>query len=214
MAIDSHITVNLVRYNYQVVFNGNIGQTCERITAPRNTYGVMGIGKDKNLALIVDNLLQLLEIHLVGIPHLSQRIHHNLATIMLGYKAEGVIDGRLDDNLISRLRKHIDNHTDTLHNSRNVSHPLALHLPAVMATNPLHDTLPIAIVLHGVTQHSVLKALLERINNKVGRSKIHIGNPQRDKVLASVHILERIELHAVRTSAVEGLVEVVNLHII
>ena len=174
----------------------------------------MGVGKDKNLALIVNNLLQLLEIHLVCIPHLSQRIHHNLATIMLRHKAEGVIYGRLDDNLIARLREDIDNHTDTLHDSRNVAHPLALHLPAVMATNPIHHALPISVILHGVTQHSVLEALLERIDDKVRRSKIHIGNPQRDKVLAPVHLLERIELHAVRTSSVDGLVEVVNLHII
>ena len=92
----------------------------------------MGIGKNQDLALRVNDLLQLLEVHLIALASESQRVHHHLAAILLGHMVERMIYGWLDDYLIALLGQCIDNHTDTLHDAGDVTHPFAFYFPAVV----------------------------------------------------------------------------------
>ena len=125
-----------------------------------------------------------------------------------------MIDRRLDDNLIASLGQSVDNHSNTLHNAGDVTHPLALYGPAVALTNPVDDALPIAIVLNRIAHYGVIETLAKSLDYKVGCLEIHIRHPQRQQVGLPEKLLQSVVLHAVRAATIDGFVKVVNLHIV
>ena len=122
-----------------------------------------------------------------------------------------MIYGRLDDNLVAWLCEAVDNHTYTLHDTWDVTHPLALYLPAVTLHKPVLDALPVAVVLHSVAQNRVLQTLVQSLADKVGRREVHICHPEWDKVVASEVLLQCIVLDAVRATTLNIAVKIVNL---
>ena len=49
---------------------------------------------------------------------------------------------------------------------------------------------------HGITQHRMLQALTERIDYETGRTEIHIGHPERHKIVMPKEFLQIVILEA------------------
>ena len=152
-----HIAVNLVRNHQNAVSMTEMREFCQCLPVPNYTGRVMRIRQDEHLAFLVSDLLEILEIHGIRtVRILAERIHHHFPIVSLRSKTERMIYRRLDDNLLVRLRKHIDNHTDTLYDTRDVTKPLTFHFPSVMRFYPVDNRRPQVLRILAISQDWVL----------------------------------------------------------
>ena len=97
----------------------------------------MGIGQNQHLATLVDNAFEVIEVHLeMFAVRAFERVVHNLTAVGQRNETEGMIDGRLYDDFVAGLCEDIYYHADALYNAGDVTHPLALDLPAVLLPQP------------------------------------------------------------------------------
>ena len=120
-----------------------------------------------------------------------------------------MIDRRLDYDLLVRLQESIDNHSYALHDSRDVTQPLPLGLPAVMAENPILDGRPIVRRLDSVSQHRMLQTSAERIDDERRGLEVHVRYPERDEVGIAVTLPESIVFQGAAAAPVSLPVEIV-----
>ena len=60
----------------------------------------------------------------------------------------------------------------------------------------------------------MLEASFHRVDDKVGGLEVHVGDPQRNQVVAAVTLLEGVVFQAVGAVTIHNLVEIVLFHII
>ena len=120
-----------------------------------------------------------------------------------------MIDWRLDYDLLVRLQESIDDHSYALHDSRDVTQPLPLGLPAVMAENPILDGRPIVRRLDSVSQHRMLQTSAERIDDERRGLEVHVRYPERDEVGIAVILPESIVFQGAAAAPVNLPVEIV-----
>ena len=120
-----------------------------------------------------------------------------------------MIDWRLYYDLLVRLQESIDDHSYALHDSRYVTQPLPLGLPAVMAENPVLDGRPIVRRLDGVSQHRMLQTPAERIDDERRGLEVHVRYPERDEVRIAVTLPESIVFQGAAAAPVSLSVEIV-----
>ena len=121
-----------------------------------------------------------------------QGIVHHLPAITLRSQTEGMVYRRLNDNLVTRLCKHIDDHADALYNSGNVRQPLSFDIEAMMVVQPCHDSWPIVCRLYSIAEYGMFHALAQGINDKRRSLKVHVCNPQRQEVGTAITLGEHV----------------------
>ena len=104
VAEEGHVAVYLVAEDDNVAVVAEAGQPAQRVGGPAEACGVVRIAEDEQLAALVGHLGQLFEVHVVAaVGGWPQGVVHHLASVALGRDAEGVVDGRLDDDLVAGL---------------------------------------------------------------------------------------------------------------
>ena len=117
---DCHITVNLITYNYDMVFITEVCQSFQSVYRPTQPCRIMRITQYKHTTLIITDLLQVIKIHII-VPVFTppQRIEYYFPMVTFWCQTERMIDRWLDNHLLIRFGKHIYYESDTLNNTRN-----------------------------------------------------------------------------------------------
>ena len=159
MSEQSHVRMNLIADNEQMMFVAEVGKSLQGFLAPGNTARIMRIAENQDLALLIIDFLQIFEIHLVIsiLLHL-QRIEDHLSAVALRSEAEWVINGWLDDDFLIRTGEDIHHESDTFYNTWNEANPLSLHIPLVVVMHFSKDV--IALNDAGFEQISVEPVVL------------------------------------------------------
>ena len=84
VAKECHVGMNLVGNDNDVVLEAEMSQSLQCFLWPAYASRVVWITQNQQSALVVDNLGQLLKVHLVGSIHLFQGVIDHLASITLG----------------------------------------------------------------------------------------------------------------------------------
>ena len=216
MTEERHITVYLIADDQHIVGSTDICHTSQCLGIPRQTCGIMGIGEDEqSVARVTRQRFQPLEIHSIArqpaliVMLFYERIHHDLASIVLRHEAEGMIDGGLDDDALVLADKRMDNHADTFHDTWNESQPVALHLPAVAVAQPTLNAAPQFFGHHGVAQDGMFQPAPQGVDDERWCGELHICHPQRQQVVTSEELLQFAMFHVATACAVDDAVEVV-----
>ncbi len=203
----------LVRDHHDVVFHGDIGQMTQRRSVPRDSDRVVGVGQNQHLAFVVQDAFQIVEIHFVSSARRPfQRIENHLAAVGLRHQTERMIDGRLNYDLVARPSESVDNHADSLYDSRDVAYVVALDVPAVMPSQPVGYAPPISVVFRRISEYGVVQTPLHGVYNEIGGLEIHIGHPHRQQIVATVVVFQSVVLHAMRAAPFSRFVEIVSFH--
>ena len=170
----------------------------------------MRIAENEYLALLIANLLQMTEIHLIiSIFTHFQRIEHHFPAISLWGQTERMINRRLDYNLLVFLGEHIDDHADALDDSWNKTDPLPLDIPLMMVSHPIHDRWQKIFWLYRIAEERMLQTGFDGICDKGGCLKIHISHPERKKILSSPTWQQSLMLEVTTARAVYDLIKIV-----
>ena len=200
--------MDFVRNDVNAVPVADGGQAAQGVGRPDHPSRVVWVRQDEQLALVVDDRLELLEIHLVTVVGgFAKRIVHQLAMVAQNHMAEGMVYRRLDDNLFVGGHQVIDHSGDAAHHARHKFHPFAADLPAVVTGNPLGDGVPIAFGQQGVAVKRMVQALLYGLSEKVGRLEFHVGHPQGREVASPEAVFECVVFEGARARAVDRFVE-------
>ena len=180
MTEEGHVGMDLIGDHQEMMLVAKISQSLQRCPVPSDSSWIVGIAEHKHLALLVVNLFEVVEVHLViaVLTHL-QRIEDHLSPIAFGSQAERMVYRWLDDDLLVFMGENVDHHADALDDARDKLDPLTLHVPLMMAVYPVDDARQEIFRLHGIAEKRMLHALLERICNKGRSLEIHVCHPQR-----------------------------------
>lgn len=210
MAEEGHVGVDLVGDHHHAVRRAQRGQATERRGVPRDARGVVGVGEQQQAASARgEQPLEPLEVHLITLRRLAQRVPHHLAVVGARQQVEGVIDGRLHDDSVARAGETVDDQTDALDDAGDVGEPLGPDLPAVAPPLPCDDRGAVALGLDRVAEDRVAEPAAQRLDHEVGRLEIHVGDPHRQQVLPAVVRAQSVELHGAAAAPLHGFVEVV-----
>ncbi len=157
----SHVAMNLVRNHYDSTFVAERGKTFERVTVPEYACRIMRIGQYQHAALVVSHGFQIVEVHRIrAVGILFQRIEHHLPAVALWRKAERMVHGRLDNDLLVGLDKHVNSHSDALYYARNEREPAGIHFPAVVRFNPVDDGRLVVRRFNGIAENRMFHTFL------------------------------------------------------
>ena len=170
----------------------------------------MRIAENEHLALLIANLLQMIEIHLIiSIFTHFQRIEHYFPAIALWGQTERMINWWLDNNLLIFLGEHINNHADALDNTRNKTDPLPFDIPLVMVSHPVYDRWQKVFRLYGISEERMLQTGFDGICDKCRCLKIHISHPERKKIVSSPSWQQSLMLEVTAARTVYNLIKIV-----
>ena len=121
VAEESQVSMNFIAENNDAMQMTDGIEPKERFGPPSNASRVVWITENEELATINDGE-KVFEVHFVERVTLAllERVDYDLPSIALDSHAKRVIDGSLDDNLVSRDSKSVDGHADTLDDARDV----------------------------------------------------------------------------------------------
>ena len=204
-----HVAVDFVGDDQYAAFVAEGGQPAQRLRVPDDAARVVRVGEQQQAASVVRHARQLVEVHRVAPAGvLAQRVEDDLPAVSLGNEPEGVVDGRLDDDLLVLPDEAVDDQSDALDDSRDVGDPFAAHLPSVVRADPVGDRGAVVGGFRRVAVERVLQPPAERADDEVGRLEIHVGDPHRQQVAAAEVLRERVVFHRIRAAPVDGAVEV------
>lgn len=190
-----------------------IGESHERHFVPHQARRVVGVRQDEQLTLVVCHLCQILEVHLVrAVLMLLQRVKHHLASVALWRKAEGMVDGRLNDDLVAWFGEHVHRHAYAFHDAGYERHPFLVYCPLVLPFQPCCHRGPVGLWYHGVSEHRVLHAFAQSVDDEWRCLEIHVSHPQGQQVVTSKHLFEHAIFHGAGAPSFNRLVKIV-LHI-
>lgn len=173
----------------------------------------MRVAKNQNLAMLIDNRFKILKIHFISAIYHFKRIVNNLAVHAFRDNTERVVNRWLDNNFVARLGEALQNETDSLYDTGDITKPFTLDFPVMFIMYPLDNTIIIRVRIVCVPENLVFTTFLDRIHNKVRCPEIHVGYPKRHKVLIAETFFQVVELDAVRTPALDDLVKIVLFHL-
>ena len=195
----------------------DVGQAAECLGAPDDAGGVVRVAEQEHpaLGIGVEKAVQAVEVH--GVTTILEReewVVDHLAVVALGREAEGMVDGRLDDDFLVGSEEDVDGHTDALDDAGDVGEPLRANVPVVMLVDPADDGGAIVGRLDGVAEEGVLEAPAEGVGDEVRGLEVHVGHPKGQQVGVAVARLEGFEFECAGATAVDDFVEIVGGHLL
>ena len=210
VAEDSHIRVNLVADDDDVMLRAEVGETAQRVCIPCYARRVVRVGEYEHAALLVSHFRQILKVHRVrSVGVLPKRVVHHLAVIALRRQSERVIHRRLNDNLLVLLHEHVDDEADALHDARYEAHPLLVDAPLMVVLNPFSHRLPVVARQYRVAEQRVFETLAQRVGYKLRRLEVHVRHPKRQQVASAISLCKHLVLQVARTRTVDNLIKIV-----
>ena len=203
------VGVNLVGDDENVVHEADRGKTLQ-LFAPD---GVVRAAENQKLHLVLANLLlDVSEVHAVCAVLEEKRARDELAPIALDDAEKRIVDGLGYENGIIRRGKCTHRHGEREDDARRHDEGFLAGIPAVARAEPLFER-PIVVLLRTrIAEDAVLGASANGITHRLRRTKVHVGDPERQNVLGIAALDGEIVFEAVRMTALDDLIKVEMVH--
>ena len=181
VAEECQVAEDFVREDNHTILTCHSCHFTQDVGFPGDTTGVVGIAHDHHRGLFLSHeAFQFLKVHAVEpVGGGEQRIIDADAAIALDDVLEGIIDGLLDNDLITRAGEEIDGQAEACHDAGDKGHLVLGELEAVAFTLPVNDGLPVAVIEAGVAVNRVVaQAVHQGLGNLGAHGKVHVSNPQ------------------------------------
>ena len=172
-----HLRMDFIGDNQQVMFRTDFGQLLQRLFFPDDATRIVRIAYNQYFAPVVDDRLQMLEVHLVNAVDPFKRVVDHFAAHVFRHNPERMIDWRLYDYFVSRLREALQHKPDSFDDTRNVTDPLLPDVPLVFVVYPVDDAVIIRFRGERVAENLMFAPFLDGVNDKVRRAEIQVGHP-------------------------------------
>ena len=168
----------------------------------------MRIAEDEHLASL-HLLAEMLHIHPIGTIHHLQRIGHQRTSASGIQPREWAIYRRLNQHLVTRICKCFQGHTQSRDNTWHKVYHFLFHFEAITTLIPLDNGLIITVRLGSIAQHWMFQTLANGFGYKRCSSKIHIGHPKWNQVIASPNFLHIIKLYGRCTVSIYYFIKII-----
>ena len=118
----------------------------------------MRVAKDQDLAVFVDDRFEILEIHFISAVYHFQRVVNDFAVHAFGNNTERVVNRRLDDYFVARPGETLQNETDSLYDTGDITEPFSSDFPVMLVVDPLDDAIVVGIRIERVSENFMLAA--------------------------------------------------------
>jgi len=217
LATEDHLGVDLVGDDKDSVLRCDFSELAESLRRPDDAGRVVRIRKDEQFGLLVDDALQMLEIHLVPCQtavrtiNRDQRILYDLIAESRWDEAERMVDRRLCDDFVALAKEALDDETDTSYDTRNEGHVLRINLPSMYIFDPLTDSLEVILRYEAVSENRMLHPLFQSVCDEIRGSEIHVRYPERDEISGFL-LVDDVVFHTVGAVSFYQFVEIVHFY--
>ena len=157
-------------------------RTSSSSRVPDPADGVVGGAEDEQPAGGVDLRPQVVEVHRVAPAVEPERIADHAAAVVLDGVIEGMIDGRLEDDRVTRLGEGPDDEVQGRHQARRHGQPARFDGPAVPPAQPARRGLEERRRGLRVAEDAVRDPPREGLDDGGRGLEVHVGDPHRDGV--------------------------------
>ncbi len=211
VSTEDHVAMYLVAHHDDALFCTNVCNLLQIFLRPTYSGRIVRVAKNHHLAAF-DVATKRLEVHCERGFRATKRAlyHHSLAC--LGHKAEGMIDGLLNEDAVALLCEGLHGEEDTRHHPGNVANHLARDVHSMLFLVPTTNAFVVRRVLTSVAQDALFQAFTYGIEDERRCSEVHISHPHRQQVIGAALVLHTVNLYRISSLARNYLVEVVFLH--
>ena len=178
------ITVDLIDDDVHIVAAADRAVLGELFPRPHAARRILGRAEDAQGDIVLHDLpLDVVEVvHAVFLAPADEGALDEAASVIADDRFEPVIDRRLDQDGVIRLREGPHGHIEGRYDARRLDEPFFFHVPPEMGEEPLMDR-PEIIVCHiGIAHDAVIEASAERVRHARRGLEVHVGDPERDGV--------------------------------
>jgi hypothetical protein len=97
-----------------------------------------------------------------------------------GIAEEMKVDGRLNQNTVTRICKRLNRNVDPRYNPGKKQHLLLGHFPAVKLPHPDLNRVDQFLWQMSVSKYAVIDTAAQSQNNRISGSEVHVRHPQGD----------------------------------
>ena len=154
--------MDLVGHHDDAVVEADFGEPQQLRPGPDAAHGVVGAAQQKQFHPgLGAHLFKQVEVDVVGPLSLDEGAEKRLPPLLLGAKAEGVIDGAQHEHPVPGVRQGLHDLVEGGHDAGAGDEPFLLGPKPVAALHPALDRFEIPRRGAGVAQHVVIQVLLE-----------------------------------------------------
>ena len=202
--VEHQPAVHIVRNDHNIVLPADARHALQLFPVPRASHRVMRIAKAEDLCFRGKALFQIFKIHGIAPAIRLERIHNGNAAVVPDDAVENKVNGRLDDNLIPRFCKGVQDRPEGSvypHAERNRFS--GIHLPAVIPVQPVFNGAVKAVIHVWIPQMSPVGNGADGVQNRLRRTEVHIGSTGAQQFRIPGTLLLRRPFHAADPAAVQ-----------
>ena len=184
-SLEDEVVMNLVRKNENVMFDAKLAETFELFARPHAPDRVVRGAEDEELDFIFNDFaLEVVEVDLIAsvVPQ-DEVVAHDDATIRANRIREGIVDRLLNQNRIPRLGEGANALRHGKDDAGGNEPPFPRRFESMSLLHPRADRFVIARRRRRISENAAFDHFARRVLHVRGRLEIHVGNPERQKIL-------------------------------
>ena len=207
------VGVNLVGDDENVVREADRGKTLQLFAPPDAPDGVVRAAEEQELHLMpLDLFLDVGEVHAVRAVLEEQRASDERASVALDRAEERVVDRLGHEYGLTRRSEGANRHGECEDDAWRHDEGVLAGIPAVARAEPLFER-PIVVLLRTrIAEDAVLGASANGITHRLRRTKVHVGDPERQNVLGIAALDGEVVFETVRMAALDDFIKVEMVH--
>ena len=182
---EDKIRMDLITHDRNPIFQANVSKPCQLLRGPDSSDRIMRIAEEKQLNLILFYLtFKILKINMIFmILAEHQCIADDSSSVVLNHLRKRIVNRRLDQHSVSRLRICLHCHCQSKYHTRCLDQPWLLYLPVMVTLHPVSNNLKIRCLRFTVSEDSMSCTFSQCVLHIRGGLKIHIGHPEWKHIL-------------------------------
>ena len=162
--------------------------------------------------MLANLLLDVIEVHAVCTVLEEKRARDELAPIALDDAEKRIVDGFGYENGIIRRGKCTHRHGEREDDARRHDEGIPARIPAMARAEPLFERPIVVLFRTRIAEDAVLGASANGITHRLRRTKVHVGDPERQNVLGIAALDGEVVFEAVRMAALDDFIKVEMVH--
>ena len=184
-SLEDEVVMNLVRKNENVMFDAKIAEAFELFARPHAPNRVVRRAEDEKLDLILNDFaLEVVEVDFIAsvVPQ-DEVVTHDDAAIRADRIREGIIDRLLNQNRVPPLGEGANALRHGKDDAGRDEPPFPRRLESMSLLHPRADRVVIARRRRRISENAAFDHFARRVLHVRGRLEIHVGDPERQKIL-------------------------------
>ena len=207
-AVVHNITMNLIRQHQYSVFPADFPGFSKLFLCKAAPLRVLGIAEHPYPA-VTDLFLEIRPVEFIpAIPKLHGTVH-GLSVIFLDHLKKRIVNRRIDENLVPRLRKGLHRRRHSAVDARRHGNPLRLCLEAMPPQLPGSRRLKTGRGRTHIAVNAVIHAGPQGLIYLIGRRKIRVRHPKRKQHVTAASDIFLAPFRAVVPDAGNGGVKII-----